>query len=355
MTWWEGISDKYDKDKLNEIKDRVSRNTTKAAEYSADYADAALSAVYGGAKGATMVAHELWVRDRPRRQAVRKKRRDKWWKKGGIWKALYVVEVVFIATWSGGKTSWKIARSTPRSVRNGAQTGWASTRQKQEKRRKEKVDQEPRWEWENNSNYNSDPDVGFDGGPNQRPNPKPDIPQEPEIEITVEDLPHSSNHKEDIVDAEVIMDDASTNTSTNVNSTEDRNEGNTMPGQNSGRTQDGRAGSNPVDVMSFGGELRGPNGLLAETVHMQMLTETAIDVQDTLNQWSDGLPDATQGAPWGTGAVSASAAEIAQAETTDDLREAITGMHEALDQADQLGEALDSVGAEGSVEAIGEE
>ncbi len=96
-----------------------------------------------------------------------------------------------------------------------------------------------------------------------------------------------------------------------------------------------------------------PADLLAEASHVQTLAERAATVQDQLDAWAAGLPDAVTGAPWGTGAVASAADGIAQAQGTDDLRETITGLHSALDQADELGESLDSIGATGSVDALG--
>jgi hypothetical protein len=109
------------------------------------------------------------------------------------------------------------------------------------------------------------------------------------------------------------------------------------------------AGTAPT---TLGGELTGPEALLAEASHVQGLTERAADVHDQLNAWADGLPDLVTAAPWGTNDVASAADGIAQAEGTDNLRETITGLHAALDQADQLGESLGSIGATGSVEAL---
>jgi hypothetical protein len=103
---------------------------------------------------------------------------------------------------------------------------------------------------------------------------------------------------------------------------------------------------------SLGGELTGPADLLAETSHVQSLAERAAVVKDQLESWAAGLPDLVTGAPWGTGAVASAADGIAQAQGTDNLRETITGLHGALDQADELGESLGSIGATGSVEAL---
>lgn len=103
---------------------------------------------------------------------------------------------------------------------------------------------------------------------------------------------------------------------------------------------------------SLGGELTGPADLLAETSHVQSLAERAAAVKDQLESWAAGLPDLVTGAPWGTGAVASAADGIAQAQGTDNLRETITGLHGALDQADELGESLGSIGATGSVDAL---
>jgi hypothetical protein len=103
---------------------------------------------------------------------------------------------------------------------------------------------------------------------------------------------------------------------------------------------------------SLGGELAGPADLLAETSHVQSLAERAAAVKDQLESWAAGLPDLVTGAPWGTGAVASAADGIAQAQGTDNLRETITGLHGALDSADELGESLGSIGATGSVDAL---
>lgn len=103
---------------------------------------------------------------------------------------------------------------------------------------------------------------------------------------------------------------------------------------------------------SLGGELASPADLLAEASHVQTLAERAATVQAQLDAWAAGLPELVTAAPWGTGAVASAADGIAQAQGTDGLRETITGLHGALDAADELGESLGSIGATGSVDAL---
>ena len=104
---------------------------------------------------------------------------------------------------------------------------------------------------------------------------------------------------------------------------------------------------------SLGGELPSVPALLTEVTHVKALAERAAAVQAQIRGWARGLGDAVTAAPWSTRPVSAAADGIGEHTSTEDLRQRITVLDRALDGADQIGEAVGSVGARGSVQALG--
>lgn len=103
---------------------------------------------------------------------------------------------------------------------------------------------------------------------------------------------------------------------------------------------------------TLGGELTNVADLLAEVAHVQALAERARSVQAQVDAWAVGLPEKVTAAPWGTAAVKSAADGVREHTGNADLRDRISVLHTALDQADRLGESLGSIGATGSVEGL---
>jgi hypothetical protein len=80
------------------------------------------------AKAAGTGARSHWVAGRGQRQARRTKRRDRWWKAGGVRRAALRAEHAGVWSWGAGKTAAGVAAAAVRPVPVAMKTGWTNGR-----------------------------------------------------------------------------------------------------------------------------------------------------------------------------------------------------------------------------------
>jgi hypothetical protein len=434
--------------------ERITRAMAWGADTGIDLGTAAGTALWGGLRGAGVVARQVWVADRPRRQIKRTARRRRWWRKRGWWRFLLAAEAVGVGGWLVARSSWRLARATPSMASgawSGAGQGWTQGREQAKTRARfgpppvveVTVEHDPRPRPARKPEVILDAEVVEDT-PTQAATttttttPAPAAPtvaapayddptgtrsrrldRQPETDAdrrffalresgytgwinqdgTAVDGPEFANSEvETRIGDHVRLPDGSVGQAVDPDTyapgarpgdwarLPDGSMGQITAVMSFGvqvATPDGQRWVVPVDAPTpaspsaaipqetttqeespmstptvqmtgsqLGGELHSPADLLSEIAQVNGLAERAATVQAEIDAWARGLGDQVTASPWGTGAVAQAADGVSEYQTMADLRDRISVLHSALDQADALGESLSSIGATGSVEAL---
>jgi hypothetical protein len=134
--------------------------------------------------------------------------------------------------------------------------------------------------------------------------------------------------------------------STNKDQENDMPQGSTMT------MKTGSDGTTVEGDTQVGGELTAIGDLAAENEQQTTYVQAIQVMKEDLHGWTKGLAEQVDGADWGTAEVSAAAAALSEAQSVGQIREGITSLIAAGEQAKQLGELLDAGGARGKVSGL---